>query len=149
MSAEKVNHEWLSVAEITSAYFGPCNQMVKCDSRQGKYMACHMLCCGEVVPKNVNAAITTIKTKCNIRFVDWCPTGFKASRVGINYQPPIVVPGGALAKVRREVCMLSSTTAITEAGARLDHKFDLKYANRAFMHWYEGKRLEERELSEA
>merc|ERR1711918_120133 len=63
-----------------------------------------------------------------IQFVDWCPTGFK---VGINYQPPTVVPGGDLAKVQRAVCMLSNTTAIAEAWARLDHKFDLMYAKRA------------------
>ena len=66
------------------------------------------------------------------QFVDWCPTGFK---VGINYQPPTVVPGGDLAKVQRAVCMLSNTTAIAEAWARLDHKFDLMYAKRAFVHW--------------
>ncbi len=72
-------------------------------------MACCMLYRGDVVPKDVNAAITTIKTKRTIQFVDWCPTGFK---VGINYQPPTVVPGGDLAKVQRAVCMLSSTTAI-------------------------------------
>jgi hypothetical protein len=57
-------------------------------------------------------------------------------KVGINYQPPTVVPGGDLAKVQRAVCMLSNTTAIAEAWARLDHKFDLMYAKRAFVHWY-------------
>lgn len=62
-----------------------------------------------------------------------CPTGFK---VGINYQPPTAVPGGDLAKLQRAVCMLSNTTAIAEAWARLDHKFDLMYAKRAFVHWY-------------
>ncbi|MBV99097.1 THAP domain-containing protein 7, partial [Eschrichtius robustus] len=55
-------------------------------------------------------------------------------KVGINYQPPTVVPGGDLAKVQRAVCMLSNTTAIAEAWARLDHKFDLMYAKRAFVH---------------
>merc|ERR1719192_2114786 len=104
--------------------------MVKCDPRHGKYMACCMLYRGDVVPKDVNAAIATIKTKRSIQFVDWCPTGFK---VGINYQPPTVVPGGDLAKVQRAVCMLSNTTAIAEAWARLDHKFDLMYAKRAFV----------------
>uniref|UniRef100_A0A8C8ZNZ4 Tubulin alpha 3d n=1 Tax=Prolemur simus TaxID=1328070 RepID=A0A8C8ZNZ4_PROSS len=122
ISAEKAYHEQLSVAEITNACFEPANQMVKCDPRHGKYMACCMLYRGDVVPKDVNAAIATIKTKRTIQFVDWCPTGFK---VGINYQPPTVVPGGDLAKVQRAVCMLSNTTAIAEAWARLDHKFDL------------------------
>ena len=54
-------------------------QMVKCDPRHGKYMACCLLFRGDVVPKDVNAAIATIKTKRTIQFVDWCPTGFKVS----------------------------------------------------------------------
>ena len=47
-----------------------------------------------------------------------------------------MVPGGDLAKVQRAVCMLNNTTAIAEAFARLNHKFDLMYAKRAFVHWY-------------
>ncbi|XP_075950880.1 tubulin alpha chain-like isoform X1 [Anarhichas minor] len=146
ISAEKAYHEQLSVADITNACFEPANQMVKCDPRHGKYMACCLLYRGDVVPKDVNSAIATIKTKRSIQFVDWCPTGFK---VGINYQPPTVVPGGDLAKVQRAVCMLSNTTAIAEAWARLDHKFDLMYAKRAFVHWYVGEGMEEGEFSEA
>ncbi|KAL1789348.1 Tubulin alpha-8 chain [Sigmodon hispidus] len=146
ISAEKAYHEQLSVAEITSSCFEPNSQMVKCDPRHGKYMACCMLYRGDVVPKDVNVAIAAIKTKRTIQFVDWCPTGFK---VGINYQPPTVVPGGDLAKVQRAVCMLSNTTAIAEAWARLDHKFDLMYAKRAFVHWYVGEGMEEGEFSEA
>ena len=56
-------------------------------------------------------------------------------QVGINYQPPTVVPGGDLGKTPRAVCCLSNTTAIMEAWARLDHKFDIMYAKRAFVHW--------------
>ena len=101
---------------------------------------------GDVVPKDVNAAVATIKTKRTIQFVDWCPTGFKC---GINYQPPTVVPGGDLARVQRAVCMVSNTTAIAEALSRIDHKFDLMYAKRAFVHWYVGEGMEEGEFSEA
>ncbi|PAA81303.1 hypothetical protein BOX15_Mlig024944g2 [Macrostomum lignano] len=146
ISAEKARHEALTVADITTAAFDPQNQMVKCDPRNGKYMACCMLYRGDVVPKDVNAAIATIKTRRGIRFVDWCPTGFK---VGINYQPPTTIPGGDLAKVPRALCMLSNTTAIVEAFSRLDHKFDLMYSKRAFVHWYVGEGMEEGEFAEA
>jgi len=146
LSVEKANHESMTVADITNACFEPMNQMVKCDPRHGKYMACCLLYRGDVVPKDVNTAIATIKNKRTVQFVDWCPTGFK---VGINYQPPTVVPGGDMAKMPRAVCMLSNTTAIGEAWARLDHKFDLMYAKRAFVHWYVGEGMEEGEFAEA
>ena len=146
ISAEKAYHEKLSVGELTNSCFEPSNQMVKCDPRHGKYMACCMMYRGDVVPKDVNSAIASIKSKRIIQFVDWCPTGFK---IGINYQPPCVVPGGDLAKVQRALCMISNTTAIQEAWARLNHKFDLMYAKRAFVHWYVGEGMEEGEFSEA
>ena len=146
MGAEKAGHESVSVSEITNACFEPTYQMVKCDPRQGKYMSCCLLYRGDVIPRDVNAAVTTIKNKRTIQFVDWCPTGFK---IGINNQPPTVIPGGDLARVKRAVCMLSNTTAISEAWERLDRKFDLMYAKRAFVHWYVGEGMEEGEFAEA
>merc|ERR1712093_899852 len=146
ISAEKALHEQNSIAEMTFACFEPNNQMVKCDPRQGKYMACALLYRGDVVPKDTHAAVATLKTKRTIQFVDWCPTGFK---LGICYQPPQMVPNGDLAKVNRAVCMLSNTTAIAEAWSALSHKFDLMYSKRAFVHWYVGEGMEEGEFSEA
>merc|ERR1719270_3235303 len=146
ISAEKAYHEQLNVNELTTACFEPANMMAKCDPRHGKYMACCLMYRGDVVPKDVNAAVATIKTKRTIQFVDWSPTGFKC---GINYQPPTVVPGGDLAEVKRAVCMVANTTAIAEALSRLDHKLELKYIKRAFVHWYVGEGMEEGEFSEA
>lgn len=146
ISADKAHHESNSVAEMTISCFESNNQMVKCDPRQGKYMACCLLYRGDVVPKDVNAAVANVRTKRTIQFVDWCPTGFK---LGICNEPPALVPGGDLAKVSRSLCMLSNTTSIATAWARLDNKFDLLYSKRAFVHWYVGEGMEEGEFSEA
>ncbi|XP_032870072.1 tubulin alpha-1B chain-like [Amblyraja radiata] len=91
ISVEKAYHEQLSVAEITNPCFEPANQMVKCDPRQGKYMACCMLYRGDVVPKDVNATIATIKSKRSIQFVEWMPTGFKLSE---GFGTKLCAPGG-------------------------------------------------------
>ncbi|KAK9185067.1 hypothetical protein WN943_025420 [Citrus x changshan-huyou] len=94
--------------------------MAKCDPRHGKYMACCLMYRGYVVPKDVNAAIATIKTK-----------------------------RGDLAKVQRAVCMISNSTSAAEVFSRIDHKFDLMYAKRAFVNWYVGEGMEEGEFFEA
>lgn len=146
ISSEKVFHEQLSVSEITNSAFEPNSMMAKCDPRHGKYMACCLMYRGDVAPKDVNGAVGAIKNKKTIQFVDWCPTGFKC---GINYQAPTVVPGGDLAEVKRAVCMISNSTAIVEVFSRINKKFDLMYAKRAFVHWYVGEGMEEGEFNEA
>ena len=107
-----------------------------------------MMYSGDVMPKDVNEAVATNKTKRTIQFVDWCP------KCGINYQPLTVVPGGGLAKVMRACYMLSNSMAIAEV---FSHKFALMYSKCAIVHWSvgDGFRLEdfdrsgESEFSEA
>jgi len=147
VSQKKAIHEKLSVTEITAAAFEPENMMAKVDPRKGKYIACCLMYRGDVVSKDVSDAVSSIKNKSTVQFVDWSPAGFKC---GINQQKPSVVPGSDLAQVsKRAVCMLSNTTAIADVFSRINKKFDLMFAKRAFVHWYVGEGMEEGEFIEA
>ncbi|RPA77958.1 alpha2-tubulin [Ascobolus immersus RN42] len=146
VGASRSSHESFKVSDLTFQCFEPNNQMVVCDPRNGKYMAVALLYRGDVMPRDCTAAVASLKAKAGFNLVEWCPTGFK---LGINHQKPSRVPGSELAEVDRSVSMLSNTTAIAEAWSRLDHKFDLMYAKRAFVHWYVGEGMEEGEFAEA
>lgn len=74
-----------STAQITQSCFTPSTQLVKCDPTKGKYICCCMLYRGNIEPTEINAAIRNIKSRKDIRFVDWSPTAFK---IGMNSQPP-------------------------------------------------------------
>jgi tubulin alpha len=142
----KAAHEEVTVKDLTSELFKDENHMVQCDCSRGKYMACCILYRGDVVPKDVNSAIADVKSQRKINFVDWSPAGFKT---GINYKSPCVAKGGNLARVSRGCSMLASTTAIAQAWAQIDHKFDMMFSKRAFLHWYLGEGIEEGQFVEA
>lgn len=146
ISKDRATHEANSVNEITAACFEPGNQMVKCDPRNGKYMATCLLYRGDVVNRDVQNAVSIAKSKRSVQRVDWCPTGFK---IGICYEKPTQSPESQMADVSRAVCMLSNTTAIADAWKKIDTKFDLMYKKRAFVHWYVSEGMEEGEFAEA
>ncbi|KAL7242837.1 hypothetical protein ACSBR1_015266 [Camellia fascicularis] len=61
--AAKVYHEQLSIPKITNSVFELASMMAKCDPRHGKYTACCLMYREDVVPKDVNAVVATVKTK--------------------------------------------------------------------------------------
>ncbi|KAI9459774.1 hypothetical protein HD554DRAFT_2041793 [Boletus coccyginus] len=65
------------------------NQMVKCDPCEGKYVACVLLYCSNIVPRDINTmAVSIIKICQTIQSVDWHSTKFKPAT---NKPPTLVV----------------------------------------------------------
>ncbi|VDO52190.1 unnamed protein product [Haemonchus placei] len=156
---DQVHHEAVTVKDITTMCLETTSQMVKCDLREGKNMA------ATLSQKMLIALLNTSKGRmCSNSSVGVLPASRSGIRslpvlrslkrmglfkVGINQKPPTAVPGSGIAPVPRAACMLSNNTVIAEAWARLNHKFDLMYAKRAFVHWYLGEGMEEGEFYEA
>jgi len=146
VSRENAAHSELNTLEITNAVFDPANQLVKCDLRTGKYMSGCLLYRGDVTPRDANAAIAQIKSRHDIPFVDWCPTGFK---VGISNHPQVSFPDDLMAPAKRSVTMLSNTTATVSLFTELAHKFDLMYTKRDFLDLYIDEGMDESKFNEA
>lgn len=127
---------------ITSAAFESEALFAKCDLTHGAYVACTLMYRGDFNPKEVSSAIGTLKDRKNVKFVDWCPTGFK---FGMNSRPPSVIPNGKIGAMDRSVCAMMNTTAVQDIFERIADRFDAMYTQRAHLHWYacEGTGAEE------
>merc|ERR1739838_883565 len=88
-----------------------------------------------------------LKQNNKLSFVEWCPTGFK---IGLNEVPAEVVENDISATAAKNVTMIGNNVAVSRVFTeRINAKYDLMYAQRAFVHWYVGEGTEEGEFSEA
>ena len=83
-----------------------------------------MLYRGWMSSKEVYDSLNRVKAYKHIRFVDWCPTGFK---VALNMCKPYVNQSSVFASGERAVCMIAGNACISQAWKRVKSKFDLLY----------------------
>merc|ERR1712032_1207450 len=135
---------------INETCFSPNNFFTKIadfDAEEDKYMAISVNYRGDVQAKEANATVQWLKTNKKVTFVEWCPTGFK---VGLNDEPPAVLPLDEIASFKRNVVMIGNNTSVSRVfSERISKKYDLMYSQRAFVHWYVGEGMEEGEFAEA
>merc|ERR1712212_1471699 len=147
---KKASHEAQTVREITDHCFQPQNMLVKYaefDPVDDKYMAISINYRGDIKSKEANATVQWLKQNNKISFVEWCPTGFK---IGLNEVPAALVEGDITALAKKNVTMIGNNVAVSRVFTeRITAKYDLMYAQRAFVHWYVGEGMEEGEFSEA
>merc|ERR1719167_1308525 len=166
ISMDKAGHEAQSVREITDHVFQPQNMLVKYadfDPVEDKYMAISLNYRGEIKSKEANSTVQWLKQNNKVSFVEWCPTGFK---IGLNNTPAaqVLTPDGEetvmvagkkvyvdkMAPAKRNVTMIGNNVAVSRVFTeRITRKYDMMYAQRAFVHWYVGEGMEEGEFSEA
>jgi tubulin alpha len=136
----------LTVSDITSSLLDRPSNLANCDMLSGKFLAIAVQYRGDIVPRDISSAIATIKTRRDVRFVDWAPTGFKC---GITYLPQGCFPGGDCARITQSACMLSNSTSFGQAVSPIRQKFDSMFGKRAYVHWFQSEGMEEGELAAA
>jgi tubulin alpha len=150
VTPKKMETTRLDVQSITESCFSAQNFFTKIadfDPEEDKYMAISVNYRGDVKAKEANATVQWLKTNKKVTFVEWCPTGFK---VGLNEQPPAVLPEDDVAPAKRNIVAIGNNTAISRVfSERISKKYDLMYSQRAFVHWYVGEGMEEGEFAEA
>merc|ERR1712226_44222 len=111
ISKAKTGHEQHTTAQITAAAFNPENFLVKCDPRgpDNQYLSVCLLYRGDVVVKDMNASVATIKNKDSVEIVSWNPTGFKQ---GVNNQEPIQPEDSDMAPTARSLLNIANSTSI-------------------------------------
>ena len=90
---------------------------------------------GDIFQKEILDSIASFYAKKLVYFVDWCPTRIK---ITMSSSPPKTLPMSQMASTQKSCFMFSNSMAIAEVFSSLDHKFDLLYAKRGFVHWYIG-----------
>ena len=71
------------------------------------------------------------------------------SRLESTTSPQLLSPEVIWPRYREPSACCQTPQPSLRRGLVLDHKFDLMYAKRAFVHWYVGEGMEEGEFSEA
>ena len=140
MSLEVAYFEELYTKNITNYVFEPTSMMVKFDYsslKSNKYIKCSLLYRGDVQEKEVFNYMDIFQTKKIYEIVNMHPNLFKYN---FSYRPPSVVPGGDLAKVMRDVCMISNHTVMSEFILKLNSQFDKMYNKKENIQLYLNER---------
>lgn len=135
-----------TVEEMTFGAFKPDNFTVTCNPQYGKYTGVRILYRGDFLPRDINAAINSLKATRIVNLMDWAGSYI---RIGLDKSFLQCVPEDIVAKLERSVCTLSNSTELREVFERYVESFDDMFAKRAFIHWYTKEGLEEGEFIEA
>eukprot|EP00939_MAST-03C_sp_MAST-3C-sp1_P004167 g4167.t1 len=111
------------IGEMFDSVLRPEHQLIECEPKNDKYLACALLLRGDVQISDVQRHINKMRSQ--MRFIHWNNDGFK---VGLCGMPPTGAPHSVLA--------LSNNCCIRETFERLRGRFMKLYRARAHLHHY-------------
>jgi len=136
-----------SVNQLVENAVRPDNFMVgykDFDAEEDPYMAVSLHAFGGIKGSALQGAAEKLKRSGKISFVEWCPTGFNM----VNQATSIPNAGGA-GLSDKSVTMIGNNCAFVRKIEEIDKKYDMMYAQRAYVHTYVGEGMEEGWFSEA
>uniref|UniRef100_A0A1Q3FTD5 Tubulin beta chain n=1 Tax=Culex tarsalis TaxID=7177 RepID=A0A1Q3FTD5_CULTA len=137
-SIENQCYRQLSVAELVNQIFDERNLMAACCRTQGKYLTAAALFRGRVSTRIVEEQMANIQQKNSECFSKSIPNNVKSAICDIP-------PHG----MKMAATFIANTTAITQLFNRLLDQFGTMFRRKAFVHWYTGEGMDEREFAEA
>ena len=121
------------------------NPLHELDYQNIKFMATALIYRGDFAPKHIGQSeIMNLKFK--MRYVDWCPTGFKC---GLSYTPLGLLEDNPFQTTSRSSFMLSNSTSILHHNTKLLDQFEKKFNSRTDLHYYLESGMEEDDFTQA
>uniref|UniRef100_A0A2K5BZX3 Tubulin beta chain n=1 Tax=Aotus nancymaae TaxID=37293 RepID=A0A2K5BZX3_AOTNA len=115
----------LTVPELTQQVFDAKNMVAACDPCHSRYLTMAAVFRGQMSMKEVDEQMLNVQNKNSSYFVEWIPNNVKTAVCDI---PP---------------------RAIQELFKHISEQFTAMFRQKAFLHWYTGKGMDEMEFTEA
>ena len=128
----------LTVPELTQQMFNAKNMMCASNFRDGRYLTAAAMFRGRMSTKEVEEQMLNVKSKNSSYFVEWIPNNIKSAICDIP-------PKG----LKMAVTLICNSSAIQEMFKRIGAQFSIMFRRKAFLHWYTGEGMDEKEFVEA
>lgn len=128
----------VTVPELVNQLFDAKNQMAAVNPHDGKYLTTAAIFRGLMSTKEVDEQMMAIQHKNKQFFANWIPNNIKTAICDI---PPFGMKIAAT--------FISNSTSIKILFARINEQFAAMFRQKAFLHWYTGEGMEEKEFEEA
>ncbi|XP_014279312.1 tubulin beta chain isoform X2 [Halyomorpha halys] len=128
----------ISVPSLVQNMFDPNYSMCHLDPKQGKILTAAAIFRGRMSPRKIDQELLAVQDKHSSWFAEWVPNNIKNAICDIP-------PRGT----KMSATFICNNTAITETFRKQVGRFRSMLKKKAFIHWYTGEGMEEKEFIDA